>query len=208
MHFKRRGLTLALSSPSGAGKTTLSKILLKTETNLICSVSVTTRPPRSGEVNGKDYFFVSREQFAEMITERAFLEYAEVHGNLYGTPKQFVTDSLDAGKDVLFDIDWQGARALRESRLCVSPVTIFILPPSREELQKRLTGRGTDDQTVVERRLLNARDEIAHWAEYDYLFINQDPNECADQIRAVLNTERLKRVRQTDAADFIKSLNL
>jgi guanylate kinase len=208
MYFQRRGLTLALSSPSGAGKTTLSKILLQSEENLISSVSFTTRPPRSGEIDGKDYSFVSKEKFSAMITDSAFLEYAEVHGNLYGTPKQFVTKSLDAGKDLLFDIDWQGAKALRNSNLCVSPVTIFILPPSGAELEKRLKGRGADDPEVIARRLHNAREEIAHWAEYDYVFVNDNPHECAEQIRTVLQAERLKRIRQTGLPDFIDNLQI
>ena len=206
MYFERRGLMLVISSPSGAGKTTLVKKLLSTDMNLVPSISVTTRPVRPGERDGKDYYFVSDDTYKSMIDSNQLLEHAIVHDNGYGTPQAFVEEALSSGKDVIFDIDWQGAQQLRHN-VSQDLVTIFILPPSGEELRRRLEGRATDDKKVVERRLEKASSEISHWGEYDYILINDDAERCSNDLRAILGAERLRRRRQTDITSFVRQLN-
>lgn len=206
MYFDRRGLMLVVSSPSGAGKTTLVKKLLSTDANIVPSISVTTRPVRPGEREGKDYYFVSPETYQSMIEKDQFLEHAIVHENGYGTPKTFVEDALSSGKDVIFDIDWQGAQQLRHN-VSQDLVTVFILPPSGEELRRRLEGRATDKKDVVEKRLQKASSEISHWGEYDYILINDDSERCSNDLRNILGAERLKRRRQTDITGFVRHLN-
>lgn len=201
----RRGMLLVLSSPSGAGKTTLARELLKAEANLAMSVSVTTRKPRPGEVDGRDYFFCAQAQFERMRDEGALLEWASVHGNLYGTPKAAVMDMLAAGKDVLFDIDWQGAQQLKQ-KAADDLVRVFILPPSAGALEERLRKRAQDGADVVARRLAAAAAEISHWAEYEYVIVNYDIGESLAGLRGVLAAERLRRERQLGLADFVHKL--
>jgi len=206
MYFTRRGLMLALSSPSGAGKTTLAKILLMSDKNLVSSVSVTTREPRKGEMDGKDYYFITPAQYEEMAYEQLLLEHAIVHENYYGTPRQYVEDSLSNGKDVIFDIDWQGVQQLR-ANVPQDLVSIFIMPPDAKELRRRLEGRATDSTNVVEKRLAKAASEVSHWGEYDYVLINDNPEKCSDDIRSILTAERLKRRRQTGITEFVRNFN-
>ncbi len=201
----RRGLLLVLSSPSGAGKTTLSRELLKADPGIAISVSVTTRRPRPGEVDGRDYIFCDQAAFERMRDAGELLEWASVHGNLYGTPKSAVMDLLAAGKDVLFDIDWQGAQQLKE-RAPEELVRVFILPPSAGTLEQRLKTRAQDDAAVVARRLAAASAEIAHWAEYEYVLINEDVGVSLAGLRAILAAERLRRSRQQGLADFVREL--
>ncbi|MEM6603707.1 MAG: guanylate kinase [Pseudomonadota bacterium] len=206
MYFARRGLMLVISSPSGAGKTTLAKKLISTDIHLEQSISVTTRPARAGERNGVDYYFVSKDEYKRMIAEDEFLEHAIVHDNGYGTPKNFVEETLTQGKDIIFDIDWQGAQQLRHN-VSQDLVTVFILPPSGNELRRRLEGRATDETDVVEKRLSKAASEISHWGEYDYILINDDPESCAQDLKAILGAERLRRRRQTGITEFVRELN-
>ncbi len=201
----RRGLLLVLSSPSGAGKTTLSKRLLAREEELVMSVSVTTRKPRAGEVDGKDYHFISREQFDRMAVNGELLEYAEVFGNGYGTPLEPVLHWLSSGKDVLFDIDWQGTQQIH-ARMHDDLVRIFILPPSAEELRDRLVRRAQDAASVVAKRMAEASNEISHWAEYDYVLINDDIERCDAAITSILHAERLRRYRRIGLDTFVKKL--
>ena len=201
----RRGLLLVLSSPSGAGKTTLSRALLKADPGIAISVSVTTRPPRPGEVDGRDYIFRDQAAFERMRDAGELLEWASVHGNLYGTPKAAVMDLLAAGRDVLFDIDWQGAQQLKK-RAPEELVRVFILPPSAATLEQRLKTRAQDDAAVVARRLAAASAEIAHWAEYEYVIINEDVGVSLTGLRAILAAERLRRSRQQGLADFVREL--
>ena len=196
---------LVLSSPSGAGKSTLSRRLLDSDTNLIMSVSATTRAPRKGEVEGRDYLFVSMAEFEEMLREDAFLEHALVFGNRYGTPRAPVEEALRAGRDVLFDIDWQGTQQLSQ-KARGDLVRIFILPPSKGELQRRLHTRAEDSDEVVQKRMAKANDEISHWAEYDYIIINDDIDRAQRELEAILAAERLKRERQTGLLDFVNAL--
>jgi guanylate kinase len=201
----RRGLMLVLSSPSGAGKSTLSRKLLQVDSNVAMSVSATTRPKRRNEVDGQDYFFVSPEKFAGMLREDAFLEHATVFGNQYGTPKAPVEAALSAGRDVLFDIDWQGTQQLSQSAKD-DLVRVFILPPSKLELERRLHTRAEDSEEVVAGRMAKANDEISHWAEYDYIILNEDIDQAEKHLYSILAAERLKRQRQTGLVDFVKIL--
>lgn len=203
--IERRGLMLVLSSPSGAGKTTISRRLLEHEPQLDMSVSVTTRPRRPGEVEGRDYWFVSPAEFNIMVNEKRLLEWAKVFGNYYGTPKGPVSDALAKGQDVLFDIDWQGTQQLAEHARN-DLVSIFILPPSTRELERRLRQRAQDPEDVVAARMAKASDEISHWAEYDYVVLNEDVDSTLAQVRAILHAERLKRSRQTGLGEFVKRL--
>lgn len=203
--IERRGLMLVLSSPSGAGKTTISRRLLEHETQLDMSVSVTTRPRRPGEVEGRDYWFVSPAEFNIMVNEKRLLEWAKVFGNYYGTPKGPVSEALAKGQDVLFDIDWQGTQQLAEHARN-DLVSIFILPPSTRELERRLRQRAQDPEDVVAARMAKASDEISHWAEYDYVVLNEDVDSTLAQVRAILHAERLKRSRQTGLGEFVKRL--
>jgi guanylate kinase len=201
----RRGLLLVLSSPSGAGKTTLSRRLLAADTGLRMSVSVTTRPPRPGEVDGRDYRFIDVAEFERLKAAGELLEWAHVHGNLYATPKAPVAAALEAGEDVLFDIDWQGARQLEE-RLGADVVLVFILPPGGKVLEQRLKARNQDTADIVARRLAAAANEIEHWLEYDYVIVNSDLDESLAGLSAILAAERLKRERQTGLAAFVRAI--
>ena len=201
----RRGLMLVLSSPSGAGKTTLSRRLLASDSAITMSVSATTRQPRSGEEEGKDYFFVSPSMFAQMVEGDGFLEHATVFGNQYGTPIEPVQMALAKGRDVLFDIDWQGTQQLRQ-RAGDDLVSIFVLPPSHEELERRLRARAQDSEDVVRARMDKANNEISHWAEYDYVVINDDLDSTLTKIQTILDAERMKRGRQTGIAEFARKL--
>lgn len=205
MTMKRRGLMLILSSPSGAGKTTLSRRLLETDEALTMSVSATTRPKRPNELHGQDYFFVSHDEFARMEKAGEFLEHATVFGNSYGTPREPVMNALAGGHDVLFDIDWQGTQQLKQ-KARDDVVSIFVLPPSRAELEHRLKTRGQDSDDVVAERMAKASDEISHWAEYDYVIVNDEVLRAQGQIEEILDAERLRRARQTDLADFVAKL--
>ena len=201
----RRGLMLVLSSPSGAGKTTLSRKLLASDDAVTMSVSMTTRPPRPGEVHGEDYVFVDPQQFGEMRNRGELLEFAKVFDNYYGTPKAPVEAALSAGRDVLFDIDWQGTQQLQEAA-ADDLVRVFILPPTAAELERRLKSRAQDSAEVVNARMAQASDEISHYAEYEYIVVNRDAEESLRQIRAILTAERLKRARQTGLSDFVHGL--
>ena len=201
----RRGLLFVLSSPSGAGKTTLSRKLLEREPDMFMSVSVTTREPRPGETDGKDYHFISRAQFDDMVKNGELLEYAEVFGNGYGTPIKPVQDWLADGKDVLFDIDWQGTQQIH-ARMTDDLVRVFILPPSAEELRERLVRRAQDTAAVVAKRMAEASNEISHWAEYDYVLINDDLDQCDRAISSILDAERLRRHRRVGLDTFVKRL--
>jgi len=202
---KRQPLLFVLSSPSGAGKSTLSRMLLAREDNIVMSVSATTRPPRSGEVDGQHYHFLDKARFDTLLQEDAFLEYAEVHGNYYGTLKSEVNDVFEQGKDVLFDIDWQGTQQIR-GQSAGSLVSIFILPPSLSELERRLRTRAQDSDEVVKRRMAKARDEISHWAEYDYVLMNDDLDQCFDEICTILDAERKRAERRPGLKDIVRSL--
>lgn len=201
----RRGLMLVLSSPSGAGKTTISRRLLAADDNLVMSVSVTTRPPRPGEVHGVDYYFVDNLEFNLMINRRELLEHAKVFDHYYGTPAEPVRQYLEAGRDVLFDIDWQGTQQLAQAARD-DLVSVFILPPSTSELERRLHKRAQDSAETVARRMAKASDEISHWAEYDYIVINNDLDRCLESVYSVLQAERLRRQRQIGLIDFVKML--
>jgi guanylate kinase len=201
----RRGIMLVLSSPSGAGKTSIANKLLPLEDNLAMSISVTTRPRRSGEVDGKDYHFISREKYKSMVENGELLEHAEVFGNGYGTPKQQVLDALAAGKDIIFDIDWQGTQQLAQLAR-TDLVSIFILPPSTEELEKRLRGRAQDAEEIIKRRMDEAAHEMSHWAEYEYVVINRDLDESVHRVQSILTAERLRRTRQLGLVDFVNHL--
>ena len=206
MTITRRGLMLVLSSPSGAGKTTLSRKLLENDGRIVMSVSATTRPKRPTETDGTDYHFLSRERFREAAAAGEFLEHATVFDHQYGTPKKPVMDALSAGRDVLFDIDWQGTQQLRE-RARDDIVGIFVLPPSHAELERRLRTRAQDPDDVVARRMAKAADEISHWAEYDYVIVNDDLDAALARIVAILAAERLKRVRQIGLSEFVRELS-
>jgi guanylate kinase len=201
----RRGLMLVLSSPSGAGKSTISREILARDNNITMSVSATTRPKRPGEVAGKDYYFVDTAEFNMMVNRQEFLEYAKVFDNYYGTPSGPVMDALAAGKDVLFDIDWQGTQQVVEQARD-DLVSVFILPPSTAELERRLKKRAQDPPEVVARRMSEAADEMSHYAEYDYIIVNQDIEESVDQALSILKAERLKRERMEGLGEFVKGL--
>jgi len=201
----RRGLMLVLSSPSGAGKTTIARRLLAEDARLELSVSATTRQRRPGEVEGKDYHFVTTFDFQMMINDRALLEYAKVFDNYYGTPSAPVMNSLAEGRDMLFDIDWQGTQQLADARQ-EDLVSIFILPPSTRELEKRLLSRSQDSADVVAARMSKAADEISHYREYDYILVNRDIDVAVAQVKAILQAERLRRERQLGLTNFVKKL--
>jgi len=201
----RRGLMLVLSSPSGAGKTTLSRLLLDGVADLALSVSMTTRTKRPGEREGVDYVFVTGEAFETAVRDDQFLEHATVFDHRYGTPKAPVMEALDRGCDVLFDIDWQGTQQLKE-RAREDLVSVFVLPPSHAELERRLKARALDPDDVVARRMAKASDEISHWAEYDYVIVNDNLDIALTKIVAILAAERLRRTRQIGLSDFVRSL--
>ncbi len=204
-NLTRRGLMFVLSSPSGAGKTTVSRKILDEDAAIALSVSATTRPMRPGEVDGRDYHFVDTPTFKQMVADGAFLEWAHVFGHRYGTPRAPVDALLDAGKDVLFDIDWQGAQQLYQE---AGPdvVRVFILPPTMAELERRLRARMTDSDEVIAARMARAADEISHWDGYDYVLVNDDVDGCVAEVRAILRAERLKRRRQVGLIGFARDL--
>ena len=203
--LKRRGLMFELSSPSGAGKTTIARKLLSKDREIAMSVSVTTRPMRPGEIDGRDYHFTDRAGFDAMVEANEFLEWAEVFGNCYGTPKAQIKAGLKEGQDFLFDIDWQGTQQLYQ-RMETDVVRVFLLPPSIEELEQRLRGRGTDSVEVIAGRMARAKAEISHWDGYDYVVVNDDMDVCFRQVHGILNAERLRRARQTGLVDFTRDL--
>jgi len=207
MEISRRGLMLVLSSPSGAGKSTISRALLEKHDHLSMSVSATTRPIRPGEEDGKDYFFVDQARFDEMVEADEFLEYATVFGQSYGTPRGPVEDAMNHGHDVLFDVDWQGTQQLKQSAH-EELVSIFILPPSLEELEKRLYARAQDSDEVVKSRMAKATSEMSHWAEYDYIIINKDIDESVKQAESILAAGRLKRERRKGLTEFVRQLGV
>jgi len=204
--FKRRGLLFVLSSPSGAGKSTISRKLLNADPGLTMSVSATTRAMRPGEEDGRDYHFVDLERFRQMVADNEFLEWAHVFDHRYGTPRRPVEGMLEAGHDVLFDIDWQGAQQLHQIA-GGDVVRVFILPPSMVELERRLRGRRTDSDEVIDRRMARAHSEIAHWDGYDYVLVNDDADACFAKVQTILHAERLKRSRQTGLIGFIRKLD-
>lgn len=203
--ISRRGFMLCISSPSGAGKTTICRKLLELDPNLDISISVTTRPMRPGEEEGKDYQFVDRPKFIKMIQQGELLEHATIFGNSYGTPKKFVFDSLKDGKDIIFDIDWQGTQQLAQIARS-DLVTIFILPPSVEELERRLHARAQDSDFVIHQRMAEACNEMSHWAEYNYVIVNTDLEESVKQVQSIITAERLRRSRQVGLIDFVNRL--
>ena len=202
---RRRGLLIVLSSPSGAGKSTISRMLLEADSDVTMSVSATTRPKRPGEVDNVDYHFVDDDGFDEMIDDGEFVEWAPVFGYRYGTPKAPVKQALREGRDILFDIDWQGTQQL-EAAMGEDLVSVFILPPSMEELERRLRARGTDSEEVIADRMSRAAAEISHWPEYEYVLVNRDMDECLAQVRAIVSAERLKRTRQLGLVPFVRDL--
>lgn len=201
----RRGLMLVLSSPSGAGKTTIARALLARDAELQMSVSVTTRPQRPSEADGYDYFFIDRPTFDRLVAEDRLLEHATVFGNRYGTPREPVEAALAAGRDVLFDVDWQGTQQLRRNA-APDLVSVFVLPPSLAELERRLRTRAQDADEVVRRRMARATDEMSHWHEYDYIVVNRTVNDTVAVVAAILAAERVRRDRQTGLADFVNRL--
>ena len=201
----RRGLLFVMSSPSGAGKTTLSRKLLAADKNITMSVSVTTRKPRPGEVEGKDYFFISMQHFEKMVEANELLEWATVFGNSYGTPRKPVEDALHDGRDVLFDIDWQGTQQLAQA-MKEDLVRLFILPPTPDSLRERLISRAQDSSTVIAKRMAEAAHEISHWPEYDYVIVNDQIEVAHQQVTAILTAERLRRRRQLGLAQFVREL--
>jgi guanylate kinase len=196
---------VVLSSPSGAGKTTLTKQILNTSRNILMSVSATTRQPRPGEVDGEDYIFLSKSKFSEMIDNDEFLEYAKVFDNFYGTPRAPVETALARGFDIVFDIDWQGAQQLTQAA-ANDLVKIFILPPNMRELENRLRSRAQDSDDIIARRMSKSENEISHWAEYDYIIINEDISEAIEELTTIVNAERMKRPRQPWLGSFVKKL--
>ena len=202
--FQRRGLLFVLSSPSGAGKSTIARMLLAADDGVAMSISATTRPIRPGEVDGRDYHFVTEQRFDEMVADGAFLEWAHVFGHRYGTLKSEVLKVIEGGRDVLLDIDWQGTQQLKQ----VDPdiVRVFILPPSMTELERRLRARGTDSEEVIGRRMERAATEISHWAEYDYVLINNNAEKCRELVHNILKAERLKATRRVFLHDFVREL--
>lgn len=203
----RRGLLLILSSPSGAGKSTLAKKLMAWDPTIRFSVSATTRAPRPGETDGREYYFKQRAEFEQMVATGEMLEHAEVFGNLYGSPRGPVEQAMREGRDTLFDIDWQGGQQIRNSALGRDVVSIFILPPSISALEARLRGRAQDSDDVIAGRMAKSRDEISHWAEYDYVLVNDDLEATFAKLLTVLEAERMRRDRQPKLAEFVRGLN-
>lgn len=207
MSGTRRGLLIILSSPSGAGKSTLAKRLMAWDPDLRFSVSATTRKPREGETHGVEYYFHTKEEFEDLINSGGMLEHAEVFGNFYGSPLEPVQDAVNGGRDVLFDIDWQGGQQVAGSSLRDAVVSIFILPPSIEELERRLNDRGQDSAEVISDRMAKSRDEISHYAEYDYVLVNDDLEKTWTDLKSILIAERLQRQRQPQLVDHVRALN-
>ncbi|THD85782.1 guanylate kinase [Aliigemmobacter aestuarii] len=207
MAAPRRGLLLILSSPSGAGKSTLARRLMDWDPTMRFSVSATTRKPRPGEVDGQHYFFRTREEFESMVAAGEMLEHAEVFGNFYGSPRGPVEQAMREGRDTLFDIDWQGGQQIRNSALGRDVVSVFVLPPSIGELERRLRGRAQDSDEVIAGRMAKSQAEISHWAEYDYVIVNEDIDRAFTQLVTILEAERMRRDRQPGLAEFVRGLN-
>lgn len=205
MNIQRRGLLFVLSSPSGAGKTSISRALLQDDDNIKISISVTTRPPRPGEVNGVDYHFISQDEFAQMVQGDNLLEHAKVFGNYYGTPKAPVQQVLQNGQDVLFDIDWQGGQQLMD-KMPNDIVKVFVLPPNKQELANRLKTRAQDTDEIIQNRMSKSSDEMSHFPEYDWIIVNQDLPTAISQAKSILQSERLRRIRQVGLSEFVKKL--
>ncbi|TDQ57110.1 guanylate kinase [Phaeovulum veldkampii] len=203
----RRGLLIILSSPSGAGKSTLARRLMQWDPTMRFSVSATTRTPRPGEVEGQDYYFLDKEAFRASVEAGEMLEHAEVFGNFYGSPRKPVEQALEAGRDVLFDVDWQGAQQIRNSALGRDSLSIFILPPSIPELERRLRFRAQDSDETIHRRMEKSRDEISHWAEYDYVLVNEDLHETEERLQHIITAQRLRRQQQPALTDHVRLLN-
>ena len=203
----RRGLLIILSSPSGAGKSSLAKRLRDWDVAIQFSVSATTRPPRKGEAHGREYYFHSRDQFEAMVVSGDMLEHAEVFGNLYGSPKGPIAQAIEAGEDVLFDVDWQGGQQLRNSDLGKHALSVFILPPSIPELERRLQSRGQDSVDVINERMAKSRNEISHWPEYDYVLVNHVLDDTEVQLRTIIAAERLRLSQQPDIVESVRRLN-
>ena len=203
----RRGLLIILSSPSGAGKSTLAKRLMKWDSSLSFSVSATTRAAREGETHGIEYYFESRTGFEDMVARGDMLEHAEVFDNLYGSPRGPVEAAINDGRDVLFDIDWQGGQQIRNSVLGMHTLSIFILPPSIAELERRLRGRGQDSDEVISGRMKKSRDEISHWPEYDYVLVNDDLDQTEERLKSIVSAERLRLSQQPQMSDIVRDLN-
>jgi len=204
---ERRGILIILSSPSGAGKSTLARRLMAWDETLRFSVSATTRAPRPGEADGREYYFKTRDEFQAMVTAGEMLEHAEVFGNFYGSPKAPVEEAIRNGRDVLFDIDWQGGQQVRNSALADDVVSVFVLPPSIAELERRLRERGQDSAEVISGRMQKSRDEISHWDAYDYVIVNRDIDQSERDIIAIVSAERQKRTRQPGLVEFVRKLN-
>ena len=203
----RRGLLIILSSPSGAGKSTLAKRLLAWDSDMRFSVSATTRAPRSGEEHGREYYFHTREEFTQMVVRGDMLEHAEVFGNFYGSPRGPVEGAINAGRDVLFDVDWQGGQQVRNSALGKHVLSIFILPPSIPELERRLISRGQDSADVIDSRMAKSRGEISHWPEYDYVLVNDDLDATEQRLKTIISAERLRLTQQPDVVEIVRKLN-
>ena len=201
------GLLFIISSPSGAGKTSLSKWILQNDPNVTFSISATTRMPREGEKEGREYFFKTEREFKKMVQAGEMLEYADVFGSRYGTPKNPVENALASGLDVLFDVDWQGGIQIRNSHLRKFVVSIFILPPSIQELENRLVLRGKDSNDTVKARMIKSKEEISHWSEYDYILVNEDLDTVHNDIKSIIHSERLRRVNRQVLVEFVNSLN-
>tara|TARA_R110002096_G_scaffold74746_4_gene176948 strand:- start:9814 stop:10458 length:645 start_codon:yes stop_codon:yes gene_type:complete len=207
MAMQRRGLLIILSSPSGAGKSTLSRMLLDWDPSLRFSVSATTRPPRPGEVDGREYYFKTRDEFQALVDDGEMLEHAEVFDNLYGSPMEPVESAVSKGIDVVFDVDWQGGQQIRASAMARDVVSIFILPPSITELERRLSARGQDSAEVVAHRMSKSKGEISHWKEYEYLIVNDDLQQSFEVLKSILVSERTKRIRRHDLKAHVDKLN-
>ena len=203
----RRGLLIILSSPSGVGKTTLAQRLRTWEDAIEFSISATTRPPRTGEENGREYYFHTREDFETMIAEGAMLEHAEVFGNLYGSPLDPVDRAVKNGRDILFDVDWQGSQKIRNSALGKHVLSVFLLPPSIHELERRLLSRQQDAREVIEKRMAESQDEISHWPEYDYVLVNDDLDKTEEKLKTIITAERMRLSQQPSVVETVRSLN-
>ena len=206
MGISKKGILVILSSPSGAGKTSIARALVKGNENFLFSVSATTRKSRPGEVNGREYDFLTVDQFRQKIKEGQFLEHAKVFGNLYGTPLQAVRDSISQGKSVVFDVDWQGGKQIRSSSLSKFVISIFILPPSIKELHDRLMNRAQDSSETVKDRMKKSIDEIMHWKEYDYVIVNRDFDKTLREVESIITSEKLRRVRNNEMEQFVTTL--
>ena len=202
-----KGLLIILSSPSGAGKSTLAQRIKSWDENCVFSISATTRKPREGEQDGKDYFFISKDEFRKKVSNGEMLEHAEVFGNLYGSPISPVLSSIDSGKDILFDVDWQGSQQIKNSRLGEFVLSIFILPPSIKELESRLKLRNQDSDEVISNRMAKSVEEISHWPEYDYVLVNDNIDETEEKLKIIINAERLRLSQQPGIVEFIRDLN-